>query len=74
MLNAQWIDDYAAAFNAGCDARLAGLPDTANPHSSVVAGYTHFKWRQGWLDVDKHWGLLTRGRPVRPLPEVAACR
>lgn len=47
------------AFNMGCDARLAGLPITANPHNvKILSTY----WRMGWEDVDVFWGKKVRGR------------
>jgi len=58
--------EYAKAFNAGCDARLAGLRDTQNPHDDSTLNVA---WQLGWWDVERHWGELSRGA-VKKLPEV----
>jgi hypothetical protein len=58
----------AVAFNAGSDARLAGLPLTLNPYywqSHMAAA-----WREGWHDVNGNWGH-DAGDAVRPLPRVS---
>lgn len=62
---------HARAFSAGTDARLAGLPITANPHHGVAdpGGSLGRAWRAGWLDAEKFWGLWARW-PVKPLPAV----
>ena len=59
-LEARW-------FNAGSDARLSGIPLRYCPfeESSMASA-----WRHGWKDVDKYWGTLSQGYPVRPLPVV----
>jgi len=61
-------EERCAAFNAGCDARLAGVAPGCNPHA---AGNRHLQqsWRLGWKDVNDFWGLLAK-RQVRPLPPV----
>ena len=60
----------ARAFNAGCDARLAGRPITDNDYpSSSVAGYR--LWREGYLHVQNNWGREAVG-PIVPLPAVVA--
>lgn len=60
--------DLAHAFNLGCDARLAGLPLTANDYSSSQQD-AYQSWERGWRDVDQYWGKWTRGAAV-PLPKV----
>ena len=56
----------ARAFNAGSDARLAGLPPTACPPAE-----THWRnwWHRGWDDVDRKWGTWAK-TPVKRLPPV----
>jgi hypothetical protein len=57
----------SVAFNAGCDARLAGLPLTANPYHGDKGGGA---WSNGWLHVQKRWGEAVTRRTVPPLPPV----
>lgn len=71
MGNPAMADSYAHFFNLGSDARIAGrrrdeYPDKRPTHWSSLF------WKEGWDDVDKHWGELSRklGQPVTPLPEV----
>lgn len=61
-----------AAFNQGADARLAGLPITANPFKSQTGrGDEHATWDRGWREVDGHYAELVRGRwRVQKLPRV----
>jgi ribosome modulation factor len=62
------------AFNAGCEARLAG-----RPLSSYNGGHLKTHWYEGWRFVDEYYGMeATRLNrlagyerwPIRPLPEV----
>lgn len=63
------IDDgaLARAFNAGSDARIAGLPVRACPF--IGAGHEATYWRAGYDDVSDHWGHWARW-PVKRLPRV----
>lgn len=65
-------DLLAKAFNAGSDARLAGLPLTANPHEPVPGKQCeHHSWMQGWQDVHRHYSKLVASRwKFRKLPSV----
>jgi hypothetical protein len=64
--DAGWL---AKAFGEGADARLHGLPTSANPHESWSVDWTW--WNRGWHDVDRHYGDSVCNRwPVRPLPAV----
>ena len=58
-------ESYTRAFNAGCDARLAGKSLRDNPHGSGQTWYS--AWRYGWLDVERNWGIDAK-RPVAELP------
>lgn len=62
------VDFLSDAFGEGCDARLAGLPLSANPYQSSVG---HREWQRGWKDVNDFWG----GAGPWPLavPTAAAC-
>ena len=55
-----------AAFNQGCDARLAGKRLTANPYlgEGQPAGLANC-WVRGWQDVDRHWGQEAKGEVKR---------
>jgi ribosome modulation factor len=61
-------DPLARAFNRGSDARLAGLPRSANPypHDDPCRAL----WRQGWQDVATWWAVEALW-PHADLPEVA---
>ena len=59
--------EYTTAFNLGSDARIAGLPLKANPHSAVTDKLSRNGWRHGWLDVDRYFGEWAKW-PVRTLP------
>ena len=65
------------AFNQGCQARIDGLPLSANPVRQMSGTDRHSNarrdaWFRGFWDVDRYWAMETRGRwPVRALPEVA---
>jgi hypothetical protein len=48
--------DYRRAFNAGSDARIRGLPVTANPFTATGGHGLHEQWRFGWAHVDREWG------------------
>ena len=61
------IDSLPSSFNAGCDARIAGLTLDANPHNMQTPQYR--SWRAGWTDADKHWGEWARW-PVPALPRI----
>lgn len=56
------------AFNAGCDARLAGEPFHRCPYYDIIL-VAH--WRRGWMDVHRYWGCCANLRRRRPhaLPE-----
>lgn len=61
----------ARCFGAGCDARLAGKPASANPHRPYHDGGLWKEWRRGWEDVDLWWGRLAKPwHRVAPLPAV----
>ena len=62
------MDECADAFNRGCDARLQGLPMSANPYPRVHKMACQF-WRQGWWHVDWYWGAAAKW-PVKELPLV----
>ncbi len=64
---------YAAAFNSGSDARLAGRPLSANPYGRGAEDNEHKGWAAGWASVDEGWASHPiRGRwTVRPLLEVS---
>lgn len=59
----------AEAFNAGCDARLAGKPLSANPYRRCDENDKNINWRMGWNHVDSWWGEDATW-PYRCLPEV----
>ena len=65
-------DPIAVAFNAGCDARLAGWSAEENPYNPSRDTYCHRSWRSGWHDVNDYWGKWLRGVAVPPLPQVRA--
>lgn len=60
---------YAAAFNLGADARLAGFSARLNPYNSQLQKQEFAQWRRGWIEVDQHWGEWATW-PVDALPEV----
>lgn len=63
----------AAAFNAGCDARIAGLPKNVNPYQALCnsdGGSNYAYWRMGWDHVDSYWAKESRYHPVKHLPVV----
>ena len=51
---------YAAAFNLGADARIAGDARSNCPLDCVE---DRSAWRKGWNDVDQHWGEQNRTAP-----------
>lgn len=57
----------AEAFNRGSDARIAGKSLWADPYAKN--GHLTYFWRQGWHDVDNHWGEWARW-PVAEIPHV----
>ena len=65
------IQQYEAqqrAFVQGMDARLGGLPASANPY---LASVWEEHWRRGWLEVECCYGMYVHGRwPIRALPPV----
>jgi hypothetical protein len=62
------------AFNRGCQARIDGIPKSANPYPIGDRG-TGWWWLQGWRDVDQYWGFSAGSDwRVRPLPEVKRIR
>ena len=64
------MPEVAEAFGEGCEARLAGVPLSANPHPCTrPTNQDYFYWRLGWLDVEHHWGEAAKW-PVKKLPEV----
>lgn len=63
------------AFNAGCDARLLGLPMGRNPYPAAGAVRPYRSWARGWLDVHQYWGSDVRGRwRFCPLTYIRGCR
>ncbi len=61
--------EWTTAWNAGCDARLAGRPVSANPYSRVLGTHVLSQaWREGWRHVEQFWGVDAR-KPVEPLRE-----
>lgn len=63
--------DEDQAFNEGCDARLKGLPPSANPFSVSNASQHRF-WLRGWKHVNSYWGADARTGSVKPLRLVEA--
>jgi hypothetical protein len=66
-----------AAFNAGCDARLAGERLSTNPYKPKLGSadyqeaYRAYKdWRNGWFHVHDKWCSALPEELRRPLPEV----
>lgn len=61
---------YAAAFNAGVDARLLGKPARLNPYSSAdFSRYTG--WAHGWRHCQNNWAEDVQRRwPYMALPRV----
>jgi ribosome modulation factor len=55
-------DDWTRAFNLGCQARLAGLPLSANPYGDLADIHPRRAWAEGWRHVDHYWGGGVRGR------------
>jgi hypothetical protein len=64
--------EMAVHFNEGCDARLDGIPRSANPIDPNENYLAFRNWDLGWRDVHIWWGAWERFRPVKPLPEVEA--
>lgn len=62
------MPELAEFFNAGSDARLAGVPLADNPYPPQGDSRYSY-WRMGWIDVEKHWGEWARW-PVVKLPPV----
>lgn len=65
------MDDYVdrRAFNEGADARLEGLPVSANPYACNTPPY--YRWRRGYYDVQAFWGNSKLRRwPIWALPPV----
>lgn len=62
------------AFSEGCDARLAGLPITANPYKKTCKGWRqdtlHNLWRSGYLDMNAFWCRQLPPEQRRALPAV----
>lgn len=59
--------DVAAAFNKGCDYRLAGRDIDDNPYVGNTQLWNSFRW--GWNHVESAWGLDAKWE-VMPLPRV----
>jgi hypothetical protein len=57
------------AFNEGSDARILGIPISANPYKNEDRGMAGY-WENGWWHVQAKRGRDARW-PVRPLPEVS---
>lgn len=66
-----WEIGAAAAFNAGCDARLAGKPQSSCPAKGD--SWELRQWVTGYDHVDRFWGIDAKW-PVRRLPEVESER
>jgi hypothetical protein len=47
------------AFNAGCDARVQGVPMWKNPHDKLSLATW---WQKGWEHVHKNWASSVDGR------------
>ena len=62
--------DTNRAFSEGSDARLKGLPRSANPYAPKVSNNPlYLAWQRGWDDVSKKWGVRVRNRwSFPPLP------
>jgi hypothetical protein len=63
--------EITRAFNEGCEARLRGVPNGANPHHGKAE--VRLAWHSGWMHVQVWWGCEARGR-AKPLPAVAVDR
>ena len=65
-------EDVAEAFNAGSDARHAGLSMSANPYQKQVGQAILSKaWKEGWLHMNTCWRSAAPWRGL-PLPKVRA--
>jgi hypothetical protein len=61
--------ELALEFNAGADARIAGLGLEKNPYHDEAESESQKYWDAGWHDVDSYWGKWAKG-PVLLLPRV----
>lgn len=61
-------DIRARLFGEGADARLAGLPLSANPYTERGPRAVEFRkaWRAGWLHCDHFWGTRNIWAPLLP--------
>lgn len=67
------LSEINRAFNLGSDARIHGLPLTANPFESRKAlGDTYLwqMWVNGWRHVNSSWNVDNQYYPVGNLPPV----
>ena len=64
-------DEAAHAFGAGSDARINGLPFTANPHmlQECTRGTSRDMWGRGWTHAHRFFGIDAHW-PYRQLPAV----
>lgn len=62
----------ACPFNQGSDARLKGLPLSANPYPWSERLRWRF-WMRGWRHVHAFWGCGALW-PVKPLPDLIVAR
>lgn len=58
--------DNQAAFNDGCDYRLAGVPIKDNPYADTDRSAA---WLSGWRHMNSNWGKDAKW-PIKPLPPV----
>ena len=66
-----YTDELNRAFSRGGDARLAGLPESANPYTDPAMDAERRYWRRGYRHVHAYWGCNARpGRVIRRLPTV----
>lgn len=57
-------DDETKAFNAGCDARIAGIPKDHNPF--LENKQLALEWQHGWYHVNRYWACDLH--PDQPVP------
>lgn len=62
-------ETMSAAFNAGSDARIAGVPYAANPYYGDRGMY----WGAGWRQCERQWAVDAKWPTLR-LPQMTARR